>query len=155
MDIAGYFTADIVADQLADGGGKIEIDGVDIFCYESVLQGPVGGLSYGVCLFVQAEVIQQHGCGEDAAQGVGDVFAGGLGIGAVDGFEEGGALADGGGGQQSQGTTDDTGLVAEDVTEHIFRQDHVELFGIQDDLHGGIVHEEEVHLYIAVLTCDV
>ena len=102
MDVSGDLTADIVADEFADGGGKIEIDRVDIFCNESVLQCPVGGLSYFGGFGMESEVIEQHGCGQDAAEGVGDVFPGCLGVRSVDGFEERGALADRGGGEQAE-----------------------------------------------------
>ncbi len=37
MHVPRYLTAHIVADQFADGGGEIKIDGVDIFGYETVL----------------------------------------------------------------------------------------------------------------------
>src|SRR6185312_13859316 len=46
MDVARDLTADVVADQLAYRRGKIEIDGVDIFGYEAILQCPVGGLAH-------------------------------------------------------------------------------------------------------------
>ena len=101
MDVTGDLTADIVADQFADGGGEIEIDGVDIFCNESVVQCPVGCLSYFGGFGMEPEVVEQHGCGQDAAERVGDVFPRCLGVRAVDGFEESGALADGGGGEQA------------------------------------------------------
>ena len=102
MNVAGCLTTDVIADEFADGGGEVKINGVYIFCDESILQGPVGGLPYFVCFFVQSEMIQQHGCGEDAAQGVSDVLTGGLGIGAVYGLEEGGSLTDGCRGKQTK-----------------------------------------------------
>src|SRR6202012_1626938 len=91
----------------------------------------------------------------DAAKRVGDIFSGGLGIGAVDGFKKGGAFADGSGREEAQGAADDAGFVADDVAEHIFRQDHVELFWVEDDLHGGVVHEKEIYPYVGVLGGDV
>src|SRR5882757_1410170 len=102
MDIAGDLSVHVVADQLANGGGEIEVHRVDVLCNEAVLQGPVSCLAYPGGFFVQAEVIQQHGGGEDTAQGVGDVLACGLGVGTVYGFEEGGSFTDGGRGEQAQ-----------------------------------------------------
>src|SRR5690349_3795820 len=103
VNIARNFSANVVADELADGGGEIEIYRVDVFCYEAVLQGPVSRFAHFIGFGVEAEVVEEHGCGEDAAEWVGDIFSCGLRVGAVDGFEEGRAFADGGGGQQAEG----------------------------------------------------
>src|SRR5258707_13200157 len=42
MDVSGGLTAYVIADQFTDRRGKVEIYGVYIFCYEAVLQCPVG-----------------------------------------------------------------------------------------------------------------
>ena len=56
-----------------------------------------------------------------------------------------------GGGDHTDGPGDHGGLVGEDVTEHIFRDDHIELGGIFDDLHGTVVHQHVAQLHIGVL----
>src|ERR1700735_2986500 len=68
VDIAGDLAADIVGDQFADGAGEIEIYRVNVFCHEAILQCPVGGLADAAGVGVQTEVIEQHGCGQDAAE---------------------------------------------------------------------------------------
>src|SRR6185312_15923564 len=112
MDIARGLTTDVIADQLTDGRGKIEIYRVYVFCHEAILQGPERCFPNAAGFGMEAEMVEQHGCGQDAAEGIGDVFSGGLRIGTMDGFEERGAFADGGGRQQAEGAADDAGFVA-------------------------------------------
>ena len=97
MDISRRLTAHVVADQFTDRGGKIEINGIDILGDEAVLQCPVSCFPDAGGFGMEAEMVEQHRCGEDAAEGIGDIFSGGLWIGAVDRFEKCGAFADGSG----------------------------------------------------------
>ncbi len=46
-------------------------------------------------------------------------------------------------------------FVADNIAKHVFRKHYIELFGIKDDLHGGIVYEHIVYNYIAVLRCYI
>ena len=50
----------------------------------------------------------------------------------------------------AQRPADDAGFVGEDVAEHVFSDDHVEMGRLADDLHRGVVHEHEVHIIIII-----
>ena len=58
-----------------------------VFGNESALDGLGYGLADYAGFAVEFEAVFEHeGRAEDGGEGIGDVFAGGLGVGAVDGF---------------------------------------------------------------------
>src|ERR1044071_3214557 len=71
---------------------------------------------------------------------------------AVDGFEHTGAVrAQGRGRQQADAAREHRRLVAEDVAEHVLGEDHVEMAGIGDELHRGVVDEHVLQLDVREL----
>ena len=112
------------------------------------MQCPVHGFLYKRASFVQSEMVQQHGSGEDGTQRVGNVFPGRLRIGTVDGFKKCCSFTDRRGGQQSEGTADHAGFIADNIAEHIFGQHHIKLFRVEDDLHGCIIDKQEIDCHI-------
>src|SRR5699024_3340067 len=95
---------------------------------------------------------QQHDGGEDAGGGVDRVQPCDVGGRAVDGLvQAAGAVPQRGGGDHPDGTGDHGGLVREDVAEHIFGDDDVELGRVLDDLHGAVVHEHLAVRHVGVL----
>ena len=54
-------------------------------------------------------------------------------------------------GEHAQRTADDAGLVGEDVAEHVFGDDDIEISRLADDLHGSVVHEHIVHRHLGIL----
>ena len=54
-------------------------------------------------------------------------------------------------GQHANGTGEHGRLVGEDVPEHVARQDHVKTTGVPDELHGGVVHQEVLHLHLGIV----
>ena len=79
---------------------------------------------------VSRHVIEHHHAGHDAGQRVGDAFAGDVGGGAVDGFEDGGVVADVGAGDDAQAADEAGAQVADQVAVEIFHQQHVEAGGV-------------------------
>src|SRR5699024_4266366 len=88
---------------------------------------------------------------QDAGGGVDDVLAGDVRGRAVDGLiQAAGAVPQRGGRDHPDGAGDHGSLVREDVAEHILGDDDVELGGVLDDLHGGVVHEHLAVLHVGV-----
>ena len=69
----------------------------------------------------------------------------------MDGLEQRRPVADGSRGQQPQGAGNHRSFVGDDVAEHVLGQDHVELARVEDDLHGRVVHEQEIEGHAGVL----
>ena len=61
-----------------------------------------------------------------------------------------GAVAQRGGRDHADGAGDHGSLVRQDVAEHVLGNDHVELGGVFDDLHGAVVHEHLAVFHIRV-----
>ena len=61
-----------------------------------------------------------------------------------------GAVAQRGGRDHADGAGDHGSLVRQDVAEHVLGNDHVELGGVLDDLHGAVVHEHLAVFHIRV-----
>ena len=80
---------------------------------------------------------KQHRDGEDYAKRICDSLAGYVWSRAMDGFIESNFATDAGGRQQAQGSNDSSGLIGEDVAEHIFREDDIEICGALDEQHCG------------------
>ena len=135
------------------GGGSVtaEVSGSD---GEAALVSSVEDLGdsslYGVGgLGLVERVAEEHGGGEDGADGVGDALSGDIGCRAVDGFVEAVALSlsvweagEGGGREEAERAGDDGRLVREDVAKHVFGEDDaVELARVGDHDHGGRVYE--------------
>ena len=103
--------------------------------YQTLPDRFFGGLG-----LVQA-VAQHQRRGKDLGDGVGDPLAGDIRGAATGRFVEAEpAFADTGRCEKSHGAGDHGTLVGDDVTEHIAAQEHVELVGVLDQLHGGVVH---------------
>ena len=100
--------------------------------------GGFDGLGFG---FEVGGVAEDHGGGEDGAEGVGLAGAGDVGGGAVDGLVEIDLAADGGRGQHAERAGDDAGLVGEDVAEEVFGEDDVEVARDVHEVHGHGVDE--------------
>src|ERR1035438_1810006 len=82
----------------------------------------------------------KHG-GLQQGGGVGDVLAGDVGGGAVDGFEDGAFDAEVGSGHEAK-TADQAGAeIADDVAVEVFKEQGVVLEGIHDELHAGVVND--------------
>ena len=82
----------------------------------------------------------EHG-GLQQRGGVGDVFAGDVGGGAVDGFEDGALDAEVGAGDEAEAADEAGAEIADDVAVEIFKQQRVVLEGVHDELHAGVVDD--------------
>src|SRR5690242_16254244 len=91
--------------------------------------------------FVLAEVAQHEQAGADDGSGVGDVLAGDVGRGPVDGFKNGAVVAEVGAGHQAEAAHKSGAKIGDDVAVEIFEQQHVVLIGVHDQLHAGVVDD--------------
>ena len=66
-------------------------------------------------------------------------------------IQAGGGVADGGGGQQADGAGDHRCLVRQDIAEHVLGDHHIELAGVPDQLHGGVVHQHILIGHVRIL----
>ena len=105
-----------------------------------------GGFDGGGGFEFTEAVAEHHGGGPDLRAGVGDALAGDVGGGAAGGLveAEGEAeavlfRAEAGGGEHAEGAADDAHFIGENVAEHVFGEEHVELVGVAGELHGGVV----------------
>ena len=73
--------------------------------------------------------------------GVGEVLAGDVGRGAVDGFEDGAFVAEVGAGDEAETADEGRAEIADDVAVEILKQQRVVLVGIHDQLHAGVVDD--------------
>ena len=69
-------------------------------------------------------------------------------------IQAGGGVADGGGGQQADGAGDHRRLVRQDIAEHVLGDHHIELAGVPDQLHGGVVHQHVLIGHVGILFCQ-
>ena len=70
----------------------------------------------------------------------------------MDGLEEAEATrAKGSGGEHSQGTGQNGGLIGEDVAEHVPGKDDVEGGGTPEDVHGEGVHQEMLQRHVGIV----
>src|SRR5216684_2992648 len=72
----------------------------------------------------------------------------------MDRFVEADRASDAGRSEQAERSHDATRLVGEDVTEHVFGEDDVELGGLEDERHGGRVHIHVGELDIGEIAGD-
>ena len=94
-----------------------------------------------------AEPIEHHGGGQDGGDGVGNPFARDIRGGAVGGLEDGMPVADVGGRRHPHAADESRGQVGQDIAEHIFSHEHVELL--------RLLHEIEcLGVDVCVLLCD-
>src|ERR1700681_2878554 len=69
-------------------------------------------------------------------------------------FVEADRASDAGRSEQAERSYDSTGLIGEDVAEHVFGEDDVELGGLEDERHGGRVHIHVGELDIGKIAGD-
>ena len=119
---------------------------------EDFLDGGLDGLRV---LLEVGGVAEDHGGGEDGAEGVGFAGAGDVGGGAVDGLVEVDLAADGGGGEQAERAGDDGGLVGEDVAEEVFGEDDVEVARGVHEVHGHGVDELVLERDVGVVGAEL
>src|SRR4029077_13180561 len=72
----------------------------------------------------------------------------------MNGFVEADRASDAGRCEQAERSHDSTGLIGEDVAEHVFGKDYVELGGLEDERHGGRVHVHVRELDIGKIAGD-
>ena len=135
-----------MGDGFASGGGvggAAHVSSAKRFVYQSGFDCfEDGGAGFDL-----AEVIEHHGGGPDLADGIRDAFAGDVGGGAVDGFEERWEAAFGvdvAGGRDADGTGAGGAEVGEDVAEEVGGYDDVEAVGVEDEVRGEDVDVEFV-----------
>src|ERR1035437_8913713 len=105
--------------------------------------------------FGQMKGVAQHqGDREDGAERIGDVLAGDVGSRSMDGFVETDRASDAGGGEQAERSHDPANLIGEDVAEHVFGEDDVELGRPEDERHGSRVHVHVGELDIGEIAGD-
>ena len=73
----------------------------------------------------------------------------------MDRFVEAGHFADGSRRHHADGTAEDGRFVAEDVAEEVARDDDVELFRIEGQLHGAVIDVEMIQVDIGIVLGDV
>ncbi len=101
--------------------------------------------------FLTQAVAQHQGGREDLGDGVGNPFAGDIGGRTTGRFEQAETrFVEAGRGEQPHGAGDHGALVGEDVTEQVGAEQHVELGGILDELHGGVVDIHMVQRHVRV-----
>src|SRR5208282_3171755 len=72
----------------------------------------------------------------------------------MDGFVETDRASDAGGCQQAERSPDAANLIRQDVAEHVFSEDDVELGGLEDERHGGRVNVHVGELDLGKLAGD-
>src|SRR5207248_3060897 len=85
-------------------------------------------------------VAQQHGRRGDRPDRVSDVFAGQRRRRAVDRLEQPRAVAQRRGRQEPERSREHRGLIAQDVPEHVLREQDVDAGGVGDEPHRGVIH---------------
>jgi MazG family protein len=101
-----------------------------------------------------AEVVEHHDGAHQQRRRICDAFSGDVGGSTVDGFEDGYGLSDVSTGDDAQPSNKARREVAHDVTIEIREQKHVELMGIEHDLHAGVVNNELLVFDIGILGGD-
>mmetsp|Transcript_635 Transcript_635/g.1345 ORF Transcript_635/g.1345 Transcript_635/m.1345 type:complete len:399 (-) Transcript_635:85-1281(-) len=117
---------------------------------EHLVDGALEGLGGLGAVEVVAE---HHGGREDGGEGVGLVLSGDIRRGPVARLEHArpGPVPDRRRRQHAERAHQHGGLVGEDVAEDVARHDNVELLGVADELHGGVVHVHVAQLDLGVL----
>src|ERR1700674_5069848 len=72
----------------------------------------------------------------------------------MNGFVEADRASDAGRSEQADRSHDSAGLIREDIAEHVFGEDDVELGGLEDQRHGGRVHVHVGELDIGKIAGD-
>src|SRR6266403_4666784 len=72
----------------------------------------------------------------------------------MNGFVEADRTSDAGRSEQAERSYDSAGLIGEDVAEHVFGENDVELGGLEDERHGGRVHVHVGELDIGKIARD-
>jgi acyl-CoA hydrolase len=106
-------------------------------------------------LLDQAAVVQHHGCGQQQRRGVGHPLARDVRGRAVHGLEDGRVGADVGAGRHAQPAHQPGHQVGQDVAEEVGRDQHVELPGIQHQLHRAGVDDHRFQLEAALVLAFV
>lgn len=101
--------------------------------------------------FRMIEPFEHQSGGEDGSDGVGDSFAGDVGSRAVSGLEDSGIVADIRGGCHSHPADEAGGQIAQDVAEHIFRDEDVEGLRALEEVEGSGVDIDAVGLDLGEL----
>ena len=109
---------------------------------------------------VQTKAVAEHqGAGEDLRDGVRQIFARDVRGSAARGFidaEDFVAIrrAQAGAGQHTERTTERRRFIAQNIAEHIFAEQHVELRGLEHELHRAIVHEHVIERHVGIFFGD-
>src|SRR5579875_244841 len=88
-----------------------------------------------------AEVAQHENARAQHRRGIGEIFTGDVGRGAVYSFEDGALVTKVRSRHQAQPADKGRAQVGDDVAVEIFQQQYVVLIGIHDELHAGVVHD--------------
>ncbi len=103
----------------------------------------------------QIETVAQHqGDRENCAQRIGDALARNVGRRSVNRFVEADRTSDAGRGQQAQRSYDSARLIRQNIAEHIFGEDDVELGGLEYERHGRRIHVHVRELNIGKIAAD-
>ena len=138
--------------ELVGGGGNIgpDIDGDGFAIFEGDENGVFdhgGGDEF-------PEMAEHHDGGEDHGGGVGDVFAGDGGGGAMDGLENFDGVSDVGGGGEAEAAGETGGEVGDDIAVHIGSDNDFELLGEADQLVGAVVDDDVLRVDVGVIGGD-
>ena len=102
---------------------------------------------------------QHEGGGKNLGNGIGEILACDVRSGAAGRLVKtesffASRFAETGTGQHTEGSGQGGGLVAEDVAEGVFAEHHIELRGVEQQLHGGVVHEHVIQLHVRIVFAD-
>ena len=100
------------------------------------------------------EVAEHEDTGEKDGRWVGYVFAGVFWGGAVDGLEDGDAVAEVGGGGEAEAADEARAEVADDVSVHVGGDDDFELLGFFGELVGAIIDDDVFGTEVGVIFGD-
>ena len=103
-------------------------------------QGRIDGIfNEGRPFFFAEGITQQHGRRQDCGTGIGNAATCNIRRRSVDRFIETGQFADGRRRHHADGTAEDSRFVTQDIAEEVARNDDVELFRVEGQLHGAVV----------------
>jgi len=78
-------------------------------------------------------VSQEHGCGEDRSERVGDALTSDVRCGPMHRFVDSDGASDACGGQHAESADRTSGLIREDVAEHVLGEEDVDVGGAQHE----------------------
>ncbi len=124
--------------ELFCGGGAADVFGDVLALAVDGDQGFFDALGGGAFI----EIVEHEDCREGEGCGIRKAFAGDVWSCAVDGFEDGAIGADVAAGNYAESADEACGEIAHDIAVEIGEEENVELAGVDDDLHAGVIDDE-------------